>query len=217
MAERSAFSQAQVQADPIGGLIQNLDGKPRATEAGPTPRHHNRKSATGQAVDVSPATDMRIAGDPSLPHVVIVDKAAHKTHLFEQDPTTGKPKEIFSTDDATGKGKNWTPVGRYTIVDRHWHPSYTPTDGGKTVPPGPYNPLGPAKVRLADSSGHWTNIEMHGTNNDGSIGRNASHGCVRQHNGAIERMYPYLRIGTPVYITDSYDPARLIKSTDFSK
>ncbi len=83
------------------------------------------------------------------------------------------------------------------------------------VAPGPDNPLGPAKVRLADSSGKWTNIEMHGTNTDSSIGRNASHGCVRHHNGDIEKMFPFLRIGTPVYITENYNPAQLIKSTDF--
>jgi lipoprotein-anchoring transpeptidase ErfK/SrfK len=217
MAERLAL-HAQTRADdPIGDLIQNIDDKRSPHVAGQGLRRHGAKPATGHAIDLSAPTDSPITGDPSLPHVVIVDKTMHKTHLFEQDPATGKPKEIFSTPDATGKGDGWTPVGRYTVVERHLHPTYTPTHGGATVAAGPDNPLGPAKVRLADSSGHWTNIEMHGTNNDNSIGNNASHGCVRHHNRAIAQMYPFLRIGTPVYITNKYDPAQLIRSTDFSK
>jgi lipoprotein-anchoring transpeptidase ErfK/SrfK len=214
MAERLALQAQTRDNDPIGDLIQNIDDKRSPRQA---VRRHDGKPATGRAIDMSPSSDAAIPGDPSLPHVVIVDKTAHKTHLFEQDPATGRPKEIFSTDDATGKGEGWTPVGRYTIVERHFHPSYKSTHGGATVAPGPDNPLGPAKVRLADSAGHWTNIEMHGTNTDSSIGHNASGGCVRHHNPAIEKMYPFLRIGTPVYITNKYDPAQLIRSTDFSK
>ena len=41
---------------------------------------------------------------------------------------------------------------------------------------------------------------MHGTNESSSIGRDASHGCIRLNNGAIERLAGILPLGTPVFI-----------------
>ena len=33
-----------------------------------------------------------------------------------------------------------------------------------------------------------------------SIGQSVSHGCVRMRNEDIERLYPMVAVGTPVYI-----------------
>jgi L,D-transpeptidase ErfK/SrfK len=61
------------------------------------------------------------------------------------------------------------------------------------VPPGPDNPLGD----------HWmtigtTSYGIHGTNNRWSIGREATHGCVRLYNDDIARLYARTPQGTPI-------------------
>ena len=45
-------------------------------------------------------------------------------------------------------------------------------------------------------------IGIHGTNAPGSIGRRASHGCIRMSNANIERLARLLPLGTPVRVLD---------------
>lgn len=54
--------------------------------------------------------------------------------------------------------------------------------------------LGTRRLELGDGYG------IHGTDAPESIGRSVSHGCVRMLNEDIERLYPMVPIGTPVYI-----------------
>jgi hypothetical protein len=54
--------------------------------------------------------------------------------------------------------------------------------------------LGTRRLELGDGYG------IHGTDHPESIGRSVSHGCVRMRNEDIERLYPMVAIGTPVYI-----------------
>jgi hypothetical protein len=46
----------------------------------------------------------------------------------------------------------------------------------------------------------WGTYGIHGTNRPEHIGRFVSHGCFRMRNQDIEKMYPQVRIGTPVII-----------------
>ena len=43
---------------------------------------------------------------------------------------------------------------------------------------------------------------IHGTTRPGSIGREASHGCIRMHNRDIEELYKTVPHGTPVMIVN---------------
>jgi len=63
------------------------------------------------------------------------------------------------------------------------------------VPPGPDNPLGPYWLTIGSTS-----YGIHGTNNRWSIGREATHGCLRLYNDAIERVYARTKTGTRVRI-----------------
>lgn len=47
-------------------------------------------------------------------------------------------------------------------------------------------------------------IEIHGNNNESSIGKYVSQGCVRMHNDDIEKLFDKVQVGTPVTITYSY-------------
>ncbi|WP_330602875.1 L,D-transpeptidase family protein [Anaerosolibacter carboniphilus] len=46
----------------------------------------------------------------------------------------------------------------------------------------------------------WGRYGIHGTNNPSSIGRSASHGCIRMRNKDVEDLYRYIKIDTPVTI-----------------
>ena len=54
--------------------------------------------------------------------------------------------------------------------------------------------MGTRRLYLGDGYG------IHGTDHPESIGRAASHGCVRLRNEDIEKLYDMVPVGTPVYI-----------------
>ena len=54
--------------------------------------------------------------------------------------------------------------------------------------------LGTRRLELGDGYG------IHGTDQPQSIGQSVSHGCVRMRNEDIEKLYPMVPVGTPVYI-----------------
>jgi hypothetical protein len=54
--------------------------------------------------------------------------------------------------------------------------------------------LGTRRLALGDGYG------IHGTDHPETVGQSVSHGCVRMRNEDIERLYPMVAIGTPVYI-----------------
>jgi len=95
-----------------------------------------------------------------------------------------------------------TPAGLYHIqnkqVDPIWHVPDKDWAGklrGKTVPGGvPQNPL---KARWL---GIYNGAGIHGTDNIGSLGSAASHGCVRMAIPDVKELYEEVPVQTPVYI-----------------
>jgi len=63
------------------------------------------------------------------------------------------------------------------------------------LPPGPNNPVGVIWIALNKKG-----IGLHGTETPETIGRAASHGCVRLANWDIVRLAQRLKAGTPVSI-----------------
>jgi L,D-transpeptidase ErfK/SrfK len=61
------------------------------------------------------------------------------------------------------------------------------------VPPGPDNPLGDHWMTIGS-----TTYGIHGTNNRWSIGREATHGCLRLYNDDIARLYARTPVGTRI-------------------
>jgi L,D-transpeptidase ErfK/SrfK len=92
-------------------------------------------------------------------------------------------------------------LGDWKIVDKVKNPSWHNPHAAwsatmpEYIPPGPSNPLGTRALYL-DASG----IRFHGTNNIGSVGTPASHGCMRMYMSDIEALYPLVPIGTKVWI-----------------
>jgi hypothetical protein len=102
---------------------------------------------------------------------------------------------------AVGQQGLETPAGLYNIqnkqVNPSWHVPNSPWAGslaGQVIPPGPQDPL---KAR-------WMGIDggagIHGTEDVGSLGSAASHGCIRMAIPDVIQLYERVDVGTPVYI-----------------
>lgn len=99
---------------------------------------------------------------------------------------------------AIGRDGWETPTGTHQIIQMQHDPIWQHPFTGQLVPPGSDNPLGARWI------GFWTDgtnyIGFHGTPNEDSVGRPASHGCVRMYNQDVIKLFDMVRIGTPVEV-----------------
>jgi lipoprotein-anchoring transpeptidase ErfK/SrfK len=102
-------------------------------------------------------------------------------------------KVIKIWDTAVGAESSPSPSGNFVIVNRLNRPYYY--HPGKVVPFGPSNPLGTRWLGLSLKS-----FGIHGTNVPGSIGKKASHGCIRMRNRDIEELFELVKAGDAVEI-----------------
>ena len=117
--------------------------------------------------------------------VIVVSLEDRKLALVED----GQVKKVYTV--AVGKPSTPSPVGTYTIERRSANPTYH--HNGKTVLPGPGNPVG---TRWMGLSIHGYGI--HGTNEPKSIGKAASHGCIRMAKVDLEEFYELVAVGDTV-------------------
>ncbi|UBF25811.1 L,D-transpeptidase [Kovacikia minuta CCNUW1] len=74
-----------------------------------------------------------------------------------------------------------------------------PLQKGVVIPGGdPENPLGRYWIGFWTDGKNW--IGFHGTPNPKSVGRPASHGCVRMYNKDIEDLFKQVSLGTVVKV-----------------
>lgn len=97
--------------------------------------------------------------------------------------------EVYSDDQvykkyriAVGKSETPTPIGEWRVVwkDYNWGTGFGTRWMGLNVPWGIYG--------------------IHGTNKPWSIGRFASHGCIRMRNKDVEELFEWVPLGTDVKI-----------------
>ena len=99
---------------------------------------------------------------------------------------------------AVGADVSPSPSGTFEIVTRLTEPTYY--HAGVVIPPGSNNPLGPRWVGL-NKKGYG----IHGTNAPGSIGKAASHGCIRMRNRDIVQFFAMVGVGDTVEIHGERD------------
>lgn len=94
-----------------------------------------------------------------------------------------------------------TPEGLYSIQDKQENPSWHVPESdwagslaGQVIPPGPSNPIKARWMAIYEGAG------IHGTEETGSLGTAASHGCVRMAIPDVEELYDLVEVGTPIYI-----------------
>jgi len=132
--------------------------------------------AAGQSVDKSGAQ-----------RVIVVSLEDRKLALVED----GAVKKVYSV--AVGKPSTPSPEGSFSIERRAMNPTYR--HDGKTIPPGPGNPVGTRWMGLSVRG-----YGIHGTNEPKSIGKAASHGCIRMAKADLEEFYELVAVGDKVEI-----------------
>lgn len=103
----------------------------------------------------------------------------------------GKVVKIYRV--AVGKASTPSPVGTFTIMRRVANPVYQ--HDGKVIQPGPGNPVGNRWMGL-----NVRGYGIHGTNVPSSVGKAASHGCIRLGKADIEDLFRRVRVGDQVEI-----------------
>jgi lipoprotein-anchoring transpeptidase ErfK/SrfK len=108
----------------------------------------------------------------------------------------GQVKKVYPV--AVGKESTPSPTGTFRIVARVVDPTYY--HEGKVIAPGPHNPLGNRWMGL-DLKGYG----IHGTNAPQSIGKAASHGCIRLAKHDLEELFSMVKAGDTVEIRGGSD------------
>lgn len=118
---------------------------------------------------------------------IVVSLEDRKLALLED----GQVKKVYTV--AVGKPTTPSPEGSFTIERRVANPTYH--HNGKTVAPGPGNPVGSRWMGLSKAG-----YGIHGTNEPKSIGNAASHGCIRMAKADLEELYTLISVGDQVEI-----------------
>lgn len=131
------------------------------------------------------------AAQPSSTIALVLNIPACRLDMLEDGRAT------WSAPVAVGMSRFPTPRGEYTVSDVEWHPWWIPPDRPwarkeHVTPPGPDNPMGKVKLNFRPL------YFLHGTPFTASIGRAASHGCVRMRNeDATALARAVLRVAAP--------------------
>lgn len=128
--------------------------------------------------------------------VVTVSKAEKTVRVFVRGELTKSYQVAIGSPDYP------TPEGRFAVQTMQVNPPWNVPNSewagdlaGKTIPGGaPNNPL---KERWIGFDGA---VGFHGTADLGSIGSEASHGCVRMRPADVIDLYDRVRIGTTVLV-----------------
>ena len=124
--------------------------------------------------------------------LLLVSIPDHQMALIED----GQVKKVYSV--AVGKQSTPSPTGSFHVVVRVVDPTYY--HEGKVIAPGPHNPLGNRWMGL-NRKGYG----IHGTNAPQSIGKSASHGCIRMAKRDLEELFSLVKVGDDVEIRGERD------------
>jgi len=149
--------------------------------------------------------------------VITIDVSKNHAYLFEDGQVvadgpaaTGKETVLEHGDDV------WvfhTPRGHLKVLRKIEDPVWTKPDwafieAGEPIPPPDSRKrqergvMGKYALALGDG------IYIHGTDDPSSLGKYASHGCIRLPAKLIAKMWQTAKVGTDVYIFDSQPPSQ---------
>ena len=123
---------------------------------------------------------------------IVVSIPDRKLALIED----GRVLKIYPV--AVGAEVSPSPDGEFKVINRLENPTYY--HKGNVVGPGAANPLGNRWIGLNEP--HYG---IHGTNAPKSIGKAASHGCIRMGKKDLEEFFTLVKVGDTVLIRAEAD------------
>jgi L,D-transpeptidase YbiS len=149
---------------------------------------------------------------PRVGTILTIDVSTNQAYLFRDGQLVRKSRAATGSDRVLRKGRRvwWfrTPRGKHSVVrkiaDPIWNkPDWAFVEEGKRIPP-PDSPLRKEKGTMGKYAlDLGERVMIHGTNDPKSIGRRASHGCIRLPNDMLKVLWKEVEVGTEVYIFDS--------------
>ena len=130
------------------------------------------------------------------PTVLVADHASFQLRLYKNL----KLEKTYTV--AFGAAGYDTPRGLFSIQNKQVDPVWSVPNSdwagdlaGTVVPGGtPENPLKARWMGISDGAG------LHGTDDVGSLGSAASHGCIRMGIPDVIDLYDRVEVGDPIYI-----------------
>jgi L,D-transpeptidase ErfK/SrfK len=164
-------------------------------------------------------TDILLPGRRILPpgprEGLVVNLPEHRLYYYPK-PRRHQKAVVVTYPVSIGRMDWHSPLGETSIVGKQKHPNWYPPESirreharngdpiPRVVPPGPKNPLGDYKMRLAVGDGTY---EIHGTNNPLAVGMAVTHGCIRMYPEDIAGLFPKVPVGTKVWLIN--DPVKV--------
>ena len=156
-------------------------------------RPDSRRTVVARTVAVQPeVTEAEL--DEQFPHYLTLSRSAFELRYYNNLDLV----ETYSV--AVGQTGFETPTGLYEIENKAVNPAWSVPEwggelAGQTIPGGTAeNPLKARWLGIYDGAG------IHGTDDIGSLGTAASHGCVRMAIPDVIELYDRVPVGTPIYI-----------------
>lgn len=205
----------------IEGVAAKIDREPRDASVDPTPttlnpvpeqpgatvRQDELRERVESALQAPGARTVKAPVDKidpevtteqlasSYPTYLTIDRDNFKLRLFKN------LKQNKTYTIAVGAVGYDTPSGEYNIQNKAVDPVWNVPDSdwtgdlaGQSIPPGPNNPLKARWMGIYDGAG------IHGTDDTGSLGTAASHGCIRMGIPDVVELFDKVEVGDPVYI-----------------
>ena len=135
-----------------------------------------------------------LPGDP----FIVINKKNNQLVYFVDN------QEKYQFTIASGKKDEDTPEGLFTIITKFKDPEYS----RKKIPgKDARNPLGSRWIGFDARKTNGRLYGIHGTNQEETIGKKISGGCIRMKNQEVEALYDSVPLGTKVYIYNNSEPA----------
>ena len=173
------------------GLMLREDELRQQVEAAIRSPDGRKLAAQVEEVQPEVTTDDLAAQYPTY---LTVDRSGFQLRLWQN-------LELTKTYPIAVGAVGWeTPAGVYNIenmaVDPAWSvPEWGGELAGQVIPGGsPENPLKERWMGIYDGAG------IHGTDDIGSLGTAASHGCIRMAIPEVIELYDQVQVGSPIYI-----------------
>jgi len=172
-----------------------------------------------EIIRANPGVDMWLPGEgtdiilpgrrilPPGPHEgIVLNLPEHRLYYYPRPRKDQKP-EVVTYPVSIGRMDWRSPLGQTHIMTKENHPNWYPPESIRNehaangdplpavVPPGPKNPLGDFKMRLAIGDGTY---EIHGTNNPVAVGLAVTHGCIRMYPEDVANLFRMVSVGTKV-------------------
>ena len=190
------------QADlPALSYRSALEALAEKLHASPALLRRLNPSATFTAGEAITAPNIALAPANGVHEGVVLRLSKRASALRVEGPDG---RLVFHAPVTTGSDFDPLPLGQWKVTAVLWLPPFhynpdlfwdaDPSHAKATIPPGPNNPVGVVWIDI--DKAHYG---LHGTPEPSSVGKTASHGCVRMTNWDAARVAAFARPGTPVY------------------